>query len=80
MSDRKEMPGAMPADLAESKSDVPDPFEELAYKFAKLSRRYNVKYVCPYCGEEKPSGYEPSEWAHCGEVGHAIEDNTEESK
>lgn len=73
MSDRKEMPGAMPADLAESKSDVPDPFEALAHKF---SRRRNVKYICPYCGEEKPSGYEPSEWSHCGEVGHAIEDTT----
>ena len=31
-----------------------------------------MNYVCPYCGEEKPSGPEWQQWAHCGEVGHAI--------
>lgn len=28
-------------------------------------------YVCPYCGEEMPSGEQPESWAHCGEAGHA---------
>lgn len=31
-----------------------------------------MTYVCPYCGAKMPSGYEPSQWAHCGEVGHAV--------
>jgi hypothetical protein len=29
-------------------------------------------WTCPYCGNEKPVGPEPEEWACCGEVGHAV--------
>lgn len=28
--------------------------------------------VCPYCGKTAPNGIEPSMFACCGEVGHAI--------
>lgn len=30
-----------------------------------------MKYVCPFCYKPMPQGYEPSNWACCGEVGHA---------
>ena len=28
-------------------------------------------WCCPYCGKDKPSGAEPTNWACCGEAGHA---------
>jgi hypothetical protein len=29
-------------------------------------------YFCPFCYAKKPASAEPSNWAHCGEVGHAV--------
>lgn len=31
-----------------------------------------MKYVCPFCYKVKPQSADPSVWACCGEVGHAI--------
>ena len=30
-----------------------------------------IRYACPFCYKSMPSGYEPSAWSCCGEVGHA---------
>lgn len=35
-------------------------------------RTVRLAWLCPYCGKEKPSGYEPSVWGCCGEAGHAV--------
>lgn len=32
-----------------------------------------MDYCCPYCSTAMPSGAEVSTWAHCGEIGHAVE-------
>ena len=42
-----------------------------------LQEEPRMIWICPYCGTECPSGYEPTAWAHCGEVGHTeqVEDN-----
>lgn len=29
-------------------------------------------YLCPFCWKKCPSGYVPSAWGCCGEVGHAV--------
>lgn len=30
------------------------------------------KYICPFCYRPMPVGREPTTWACCGEVGHAV--------
>jgi hypothetical protein len=37
----------------------------------QLRQARQMKYVCPFCYKTMPSGYEPSGWTCCGEVGHA---------
>jgi len=93
---RKDMPSALPADIAEAKSDPVDFEDRLAWEAARRRVQkekgpawgyvndlprvvgtfvHQVKWVCPYCGEQKPQGYEPTQWSHCGEVGHAISED-----
>ena len=34
----------------------------------------HARFICPYCGETLPNAHSP----HCGEVGHAHEENDDE--
>lgn len=39
-----------------------------------------MKYLCPFCTKEMPSGYEPVMWACCGEVGRAVACNYDDNE
>jgi hypothetical protein len=37
-------------------------------------------HYCPYCYKDSPKGLEPSMWACCGEVGHAVACNVDDNE